>query len=488
LEQLEQRQLLSAMASFDPVSGSLSVLGGIAGSSVAVESVSNGAIKVVVKGQLMSSAPGDPSFDPALAGANAVTLHRISLIGGGSADTLTLNNLTGNDLAVTTDGSVTLTGTVAETNQLAIKAQSLTIEGAARAAYLSLTSAGLLDIESSGSVAAQANGNGGSITATADNFSNVGQVRTDGAGGGSITIAARDYLNAGTVSAAGSGGSGGTVQVDFTHSYIDTTAARTTASGSGGAGGQVRIDGGSSGRLFSSGAFDGTGTIGGDIDLFGQSIFLVAGTADASGTAGSGGRIRVGGDYQGKNPSVHNAQTVDVTGATVLRANASAGGAAGRVIVWSQTSTDFSGSVSAKSSGGAGGFIEVSSHGQLNYGGNADAGKGGTLLLDPQNLVISAAPTGVFPQFNLVNPSPNYKYFGSQVIPLSTGNIVVNGGDAGAAYLFNGQTGSLISTLTGTPGDGILITALTNGNFVVDDQNWNNGVGAVTWGSRANAS
>jgi hypothetical protein len=478
------------MASFDPVSGSLSVLGGIAGASVAVESVSNGAIKVVVEGQLMSSAPGDPSFDPALAGANAATLHRISLIGGGSTDTLTLHNLTGNDLAITTDGSVRLTGTVTEANRLTITSGSMTVEGVVQAGTLAPTSTGLLDIESNGSLSALPNGNIGLLTAAADHFVNVGQVRADGTNGGSITITARDYLNAGTVSASGAAGSGGTVQVRSTHSYIDTAAARTTASGTGGAGGRVSINGGSGGRLFSSGDFDATGTTGGSIDLLGQHIYLFAATGDASGSAGSGGRIRVGGDFQGKNPNVSNAQTVDVTGATVLRANASSGGTAGRVIVWSQTSTDFSGSVSAKSSGGAGGFIEVSSHGQLNYGGNAVAGKGGTLLLDPKDLVISSASDtspGVFPQFNLPDPAgdnpPGTDYFGTQVIPLSTGNIVVNGGNEGAVYLFNGQTGALISKLTGNPGDSMEITALTNGNFVVADTSWNNSVGAVTWGS-----
>jgi hypothetical protein len=71
--------------------------------------------------------------------------------------------------------------------------------------------------------------------------------------------------------------------------------------------------------------------------------------------------------------------------------------------VWSQSRTDFAGSVSARG-GAQGGFIEVSSHGTVTHAGHADAGPGGTLRLDPANLVVSAAPTGVFPQFNLVNP------------------------------------------------------------------------------------
>ena len=50
--------------------------------------------------------------------------------------------------------------------------------------------------------------------------------------------------------------------------------------------------------------------------------------------------------------------------------------------------------------------------------------------------------------------------FGSTVLPLSTGNVVVTdpcddavATDAGAVYLYNGLTGVLISTLTGSTAD-----------------------------------
>src|SRR5436190_2052825 len=107
--------------------------------------------------------------------------------------------------------------------------------------------------------------------------------------------------------------------------------------------------------------------------------------------------------------------------------------------------------------------------------------------------VLSAA----FAEF--VDPHPTIgDNFGISVVPLSTGNVVVTapnddagGKDAGAVYLFNGRTGELISTLTGSHfndevgRDGV--TPLANGNFVVLSSLWGNGtvryVGAVTWGS-----
>ncbi len=126
-------------------------------------------------------------------------------------------------------------------------------------------------------------------------------------------------------------------------------------------------------------------------------------------------------------------------------------------------------------------------------------------------LNITNAPTGLFPQFDLVDPNPNVGgLFGTQVLYLPSGNIVVTdpldnagGANAGAVYLFNGTTGALISTITGSqvndkvglgvpalfgekaPDSGV--TVLSNGNFVINSPFWNdkNGkpVGAVTWGS-----
>jgi hypothetical protein len=460
LEELEKRILLSSgwqgagpiavpvpAINFDSTSGSLAILAGAAGASAQLCVNADGGVTVAVNDQVFSNDTTAANFDPALAGVSAVSLRQVHLSGGASSDALTLDNVSADsDLSVGADGTISVTGNLNVTGDLTLAAASLDIDGAVHTAAATLNCAGLLNVESCGSVAVQEGSNGGSITATADSFVNVGQVLADGWRGGQVTITAPDYLNAGVVSAAGTDGVGGSVQIGFSQSYIDTTAALTAASGTGAAGGQVRINGGSGGRLFSSGRFDATGTMGGTIDLFGQNVFLIAATLDASGSAGNGGRVSV----------------------------------------WSDSSTDFTGSVWARGNGGAGGYIEVSSHGKLTYSGQSDAGSGGTLLLDPQNLVISDAQAANFPQFSLVPPTGSV-YFGAQVVPLATGNLVVTDitGNGGAAYLFNGRTGALISALTGLASDGVsaTVTALTNGNYVVDSPYWNGGMGAVTWGS-----
>lgn len=106
--------------------------------------------------------------------------------------------------------------------------------------------------------------------------------------------------------------------------------------------------------------------------------------------------------------------------------------------------------------------------------------------------VLSAA----FPEFVDPNPSAD-NGFGNSVVALNNGNVVITapfddagGTDAGAVYLFDGTTGSLISTLTGSSDYDLVgnagVTALTNGNFVVSSSQWNNGsasyAGAVTFG------
>ena len=81
---------------------------------------------------------------------------------------------------------------------------------------------------------------------------------------------------------------------------------------------------------------------------------------------------------------------------------------------------------------------------------------------------------------------------------LPNGNFVVSdpayaagpSTQVGAVYLFSGETGALISRLTGSQTNdrvGTTITVLANGNFVIQSEYWKNGsaanAGAVTWAS-----
>ena len=282
-----------------------------------------------------------------------------------------------------------------------------------------------------------------------------------------------------------------------------------SASSATGPGGQVTLDGGNTGHLFTSGRQLATGSVGGSIALFGQDIVLSGATVDASGSAG-GGSVQIGGSSQEGNAAASDPETVTVTPASTIRADALDSGSGGQVSVWAEQTTTFAGTVSARGGpdGGSGGFIDLSGQGDLSYAGSADAaaplGKSGTLLIDPKNITISADPDVAFPQYSLIDPHPTADgSFGSMVSVLNNGNVVVTnphddfgGMNAGAVYLFDGSSAALISTLVGSsPGDEVAsgiftgsqfvnaVIPLTNGNYVVLSPNWDGERGAVTWGS-----
>src|SRR5262249_42652827 len=104
----------------------------------------------------------------------------------------------------------------------------------------------------------------------------------------------------------------------------------------GGAGGRVHV----SGRLSASGARGARGRTagtGGASDISGAEIALAGAQLDASGATG-GGRIRIGGDAQGRGDFQH-AQSVSIDQATVIRADATKTGDGGAIVIWSDGHT-----------------------------------------------------------------------------------------------------------------------------------------------------
>jgi hypothetical protein len=100
------------------------------------------------------------------------------------------------------------------------------------------------------------------------------------------------------------------------------------------------------------------------------------------------------------------------------------------------------------------------------------------------------------PQFQLIDPSQaGGEEFGQGIVVLTNGNVVVTDPtfgllgvpDTGAVYLYNGETGALLSTLLGSSANDEVglggVTALSNGNYVVSSPQWNNNEGAATWGN-----
>ncbi|OGR07014.1 MAG: hypothetical protein A2520_10605, partial [Deltaproteobacteria bacterium RIFOXYD12_FULL_53_23] len=158
--------------------------------------------------------------------------------------------------------------------------------------------------------------------------------------------------------------------------------------------GRIFLTGGDEGIVANSGSLDASSATGkgGVVDVLGARI-LLTGEIDASGATG-GGTVLVGGDYQGKNPEVQNAQAVFASDSAVIKADALESGDGGKVIVWADNSTRYYGSISAQGAGGGkGGFIETSGKQFLDVAGIDIAAVGGTWLLDPNNITISTGAT-----------------------------------------------------------------------------------------------
>jgi CHAT domain-containing protein len=155
----------------------------------------------------------------------------------------------------------------------------------------------------------------------------------------------------------------------------------------------------SSGSALIGGVLDASNAVanGGQVGVFGTNISLVNAEINASGLTG-GGEILIGGEFQGKGTQP-NALNTWVNSGSILRADAVQVGNGGRIIVWADGTTKFAGSISAKGGqlGGDGGFAEVSGKETLNLAPgwssridlSAPAGKRGTLLLDPSDIIIS---------------------------------------------------------------------------------------------------
>jgi filamentous hemagglutinin family protein len=229
---------------------------------------------------------------------------------------------------------------------------------------------------------------GGRVFLKGDGVYTGGRISADGTAGGEIRVTGRDVTTAGLLSATGSTGAGGTIdiaasqelwQIQSTH--MDVTGAR---------GGKVAIDGGTFLVTSATVVADGRSGTGGAIDVTADEMQLLSANMRADG-ATQGGRVRVGGEWQGgkdlASDEMRNAQTLSVNESSRLSASSTLG-AGGEVVMWSEKATDFRGSAYATGQGRQGGRIEVSSTGQLNLGGIPDAGVGGTVLLDPKNIVI----------------------------------------------------------------------------------------------------
>jgi filamentous hemagglutinin family protein len=155
------------------------------------------------------------------------------------------------------------------------------------------------------------------------------------------------------------------------------------------------------GTLEVSGTLDvsgGASARGGRVVATAHDVALTGLHINASGGAG-GGEVLIGGGYQGNNPEVPNADTLVMDASSRIQADALQEGNGGLVVLWSNSTTEAHGDISARggASGGDGGLVETSSR-RLDVSGvqvdtRAHLGRTGDWLLDPADVTISSAIT-----------------------------------------------------------------------------------------------
>lgn len=393
----------------------------------------------------------------ALAGGDAVTLNfdGTQLLGI-KVEPSTIKTLIENRQAIVADG-----GQVILAAGVARQLQQQAIAGGSSAAQMVEQDGVVRLVSNTGSISAQ----GGSVSLGGGNLDLGGSIAARD--GGRITVQG-DYVGqSGALDVSSTQGAGGAVQVQA-ETVIQTAQASIKADGVT-RGGSIAVTGGtgagSGSTIYSSGTVSAQATAGqgGGVDFTAGSVQLRAATLDASG-ATQGGRVRVGGGFQGAEADIGNATTVGINASTVLRADASGTtGNGGQVIVWSDDKTLFSGALSARggSRAGAGGQAEVSGKQDLVFQGQADLssrdGRPGQLLLDPRNIIIDNAGNSLA-ALDLADPTASATNgFGSFTQVLGNGNVIITApladtgatAGTGAVYLFNSQTGALLANLRG---------------------------------------
>jgi len=219
----------------------------------------------------------------------------------------------------------------------------------------------------------------------------------------------------------------------------------------------------------------------GHIHVLGENILLQDAHLDASSTYG-GGEILIGGDYQGGNTEILNAKLTFVDPLTTIYSNAQGNGDGGKVIVWSDETTQFHGTIQAKGGivSGDGGFVEISSKYHLDIAGGrydvtaGEKGKVGEILFDPSDITISVGATSPGPFASPYNPAG----VASATVnttdlqnALASGNVSIatsNGtGGSGNITVSDTFTWSSANSLTLTADNAIIINAaISNTNAV----------------------
>ncbi|MEL7355606.1 MAG: filamentous hemagglutinin N-terminal domain-containing protein [Cyanobacteria bacterium J06560_6] len=226
----------------------------------------------------------------------------------------------------------------------------------------------------------------------------------------------------------------------------------------------------------------------GNIHVLGDYVeFLDQARINASGTYG-GGTVLVGGAFQGSE-DVYSALRTFIGTDVVIDASALETGNGGTVIIWADEIAEFRGEITGRGGevSGDGGFVETSGKEQLIFRGDVDvgaaAGRGGTLLLDPETIII-ANGSGAANDGELEDQGIRASDGGNSTFTISEAALENIGGDVSILLQANGDI--IIQDLTndgrlgfkerlGEPGSGNITfeadaDGVNGGSLIMEDR------------------
>ncbi|MGI0493230.1 CHAT domain-containing protein [Alkalinema pantanalense CENA528] len=192
------------------------------------------------------------------------------------------------------------------------------------------------------------------------------------------------------------------------------------------------------------------------IQILGDRVGLINAQVQATGATG-GGTVLIGGDYQGQG-TTPTATSTFADRASTINANAISNGNGGKIIVWANGNTKFSGTATARGGqlSGNGGLIETSGKQflditQAQVDASALQGQMGTWLLDPTDINI----------INDVNGGGSLGTISNGIFDPPTTGTASQIAPATIETALNNGTNVTITTASGTGGNGDI--TLTNG-------------------------
>lgn len=259
---------------------------------------------------------------------------------------------------------------------------------------------------------------------------------------GSFTLGAGgDVVNSGDITVSGK--TVGDVVVlgeNITHSgTIKANAIQ-------GRGGNIELHANTTTKVTDDGLITANAEQGGDIKLLGENVGLFDQAAIAATGEKGGGRVLLGGDQEGLNPQIRNAEFAYISENSNIDASATDAGDGGVAIIFAEDTARIYGNLSAKggATGGDGGFVETSGKRGFSIANTPDVttvkGNGGHWLIDPYNIRIASQGSDL-PGSGIFESSEDAALYVTSIIrALGRGtNVTVKTGEDGGDIIISAE-------------------------------------------------